>query len=626
MQYLKEKTTKQMLLISTSIVIGVFLIQGFYLINYGLNFPFYDDFRYYASPLFALPDSLNLSWLTQAVNDTLSVVGFLLDYIILKLTQGNFFIISLFSYFIILGFILLFLAKIISGIVEDIFVRSLCFLLMLFMLTTGSYWGYQSIAYHQILPVFFGLLLFLFFQKKALTCSILLILAVSIPLTVATSLSYISGPFVIFSFSGIIFLHALFNKKLLDNSKFYGKTILIALIIFLIGLSAFIFQIYKIKIAQGSLSQVHTGDSLATPLESRFWIFLFGLYGRALGYTSKFQYNYVVDILIFLFINIPVVSLAILSLTKKDYDIDFFWKSTVILSISTTVFLYAGIASAGRVGLLHTENWNIISTLSKARFHYWWLSLMPAISLCACYLAINKISEPISDIHKCLLLTGLFIVMIFPKMDIKGYFGLWYYKGFYEGSYVRRAKGVSCLAENLSKNSAEIICPDFHPGNIAERLLFARSKNALFMQIMPPIIPNFTAMPTQSKPSKIGGACAIDTINNVVTRSTVISKAAGRLSVTGWAVNIESSAVPEMVIMRLTGINNDKIFYANTSGPVVLRPDVAKALNNPAFENSGFNITAGLDEVPPGSYTLELLQPTANNLLVCPDKGLVEIK
>lgn len=616
---------------SVYVLISIFLLQGFYLINYGLSFPFLDDFRYYANPPHALPDSLSLSWLTQVANDTLSVVGFFIDYLILKITNGNFLIISVFSYFFILGFILAILGRIINNIVEDVFIKSLCILLMLFILTVGSYWGYQNIAYHQLLPILFGLLLLLFFQEKKikpLKCSIFITLVVSIVLSMFTSLSYISGPFVVLSFSGVALLFYYLNTRKSFDDESYKEDVLVFIFIFLTGLSALVFQLYKIKTAQGSIGHVHTGDPLSTPFESRFWIFLFGLYGRASGYTGKSQYNYLIDIFAFLFINAPIFFLALYGFRKKYTDKIFFWNSIIILSISVGVFLYAGIVSAGRVGLLHSEDWSIISTLSKSRFHFWWLSLMPAISLCAYYLLVTRgdHNAPAIDNGRRLLLLVLFIIMVAPKNNVGDYISLWNYGGFYKDSYTKRAKGISCLAENLINNPEKIICSDFYPGNIAKSLSFTRSMNPIFMQILPISIPDFsTIIPTKSNFQKIGGICAIDIINDAVTRNAVVSKATNQLSIIGWAVDIENSSVPKTVIIQLATIDNDNAFYIETLNRIQ-RPDVINALNNSIFENSGFIATARLGKVPEGKYTLKILQPTPYGLLVCPNQGFIEIK
>lgn len=122
----------------------------------------------------------------------------------------------------------------------------------------------------------------------------------------------------------------------------------------------------------------------------------------------------------------------------------------------------------------------------------------------------------------------------------------------------------------------------------------------------------------------LGGICIIDSINGEITNSRAVSKKSP-LSVSGWIVNDKNNSVSQTVALKLTGVNRKDIFYAYTSGRLS-RPDVAKAINNPAFENAGFNLTSNLDEVPPGSYTLELIQPDADNLLVCPNQGFIEIK
>lgn len=135
----------------------------------------------------------------------------------------------------------------------------------------------------------------------------------------------------------------------------------------------------------------------------------------------------------------------------------------------------------------------------------------------------------------------------------------------------------------------------------------------------------FSATPLiTGKPSNIGGTCALDMINGVVTKSATVLKVEP-VTVGGWAVDSAGGIIPEYVIVRLSNADGSQVFYAATSNRVS-RPDVATALKNPSLEKSGFNLTATLEAVPSGQYTLELLQPTAKALLVCSDKGQIIVQ
>lgn len=138
---------------------------------------------------------------------------------------------------------------------------------------------------------------------------------------------------------------------------------------------------------------------------------------------------------------------------------------------------------------------------------------------------------------------------------------------------------------------------------------------------------NFSVtLPISDKPSSIGGACALDTINGTITKSATVAKTEP-LIIGGWSVNDTAGMIPEQVIARLSNnADGSQVFYAATSDRIS-RPDVATALKNQAFEKSGFNLITTLKAVPSGQYTLELLQPTASALLVCPtEKGQIVVQ
>lgn len=131
-------------------------------------------------------------------------------------------------------------------------------------------------------------------------------------------------------------------------------------------------------------------------------------------------------------------------------------------------------------------------------------------------------------------------------------------------------------------------------------------------------------LPIPTRTPIIGGACFIDALNGTVTKSATIAKTKP-LVIGGWAADDTAGTIPEPVIARLTSPDGSQVFYATTSDRVS-RPDVAAHLKNPSLEKSGFNLTATLEAVPSGQYTLELLQPTATSLLLCADKGQVDIR
>jgi peptidoglycan/LPS O-acetylase OafA/YrhL len=122
-----------------------------------------------------------------------------------------------------------------------------------------------------------------------------------------------------------------------------------------------------------------------------------------------------------------------------------------------------------------------------------------------------------------------------------------------------------------------------------------------------------------------GGYCNAEMINNVMisNEATVVRKEG--LTLVGWAVDDRSAVVPATVIVQLSAMVGERQFYAS-AGRVTKRPDVAKAFNNPAFENAGYDLASDISVLPVGRYAIRIIQVVQKKAIVCDTKKILSIE
>ncbi|GET42986.1 hypothetical protein [Microseira wollei] len=100
-----------------------------------------------------------------------------------------------------------------------------------------------------------------------------------------------------------------------------------------------------------------------------------------------------------------------------------------------------------------------------------------------------------------------------------------------------------------------------------------------------------------SDPSKTG---FFDTVNESIGPKHEVAKTA-TVKIAGWAFLPGKNKIPERVIITLAD-NKTVVAVADVKLP---RPDVAKALNNPAYKSSGWDVTINASALPPGKSVLK---------------------
>ncbi len=118
----------------------------------------------------------------------------------------------------------------------------------------------------------------------------------------------------------------------------------------------------------------------------------------------------------------------------------------------------------------------------------------------------------------------------------------------------------------------------------------------------------------------IGGKCNIERINgNLMTSSESNITRDTPLMLTGWAMDITKSRLPDSTVIRFAGNDGTSFFAATTSG--IDRPDVTNHLNlTKNLVSSGYKANINLKNIPNGEYKLTVLMKFNDVVYIC-DNG-----
>jgi hypothetical protein len=145
----------------------------------------------------------------------------------------------------------------------------------------------------------------------------------------------------------------------------------------------------------------------------------------------------------------------------------------------------------------------------------------------------------------------------------------------------------------------------------------AAPENSAFTEALPASLNGLTGEP--------GGKCFLDSIDRVLATENNPVERGGTVLFSGWAVDDKLGTVPLELTLRLTSADGAHTYYASTSVRSQ-RPDVAQVLNNPAYEPSGFELAASLDNLPAGDYWVSLLQASGASVLACETQRKVSLQ
>lgn len=120
-------------------------------------------------------------------------------------------------------------------------------------------------------------------------------------------------------------------------------------------------------------------------------------------------------------------------------------------------------------------------------------------------------------------------------------------------------------------------------------------------------------------------ACWIDAINGAPASEVSKVKIPTIITISGWAVDKKNGTVPTEVGIELLSPDGRQTVTVSASRGTQ-RPDVAKAFNNPAFKDAGFDSRVTInDKVAPGRYSIRVIQKSGTSKFSCETQKFVEV-
>jgi hypothetical protein len=331
----------------------------------GPRLPLYDDWRY------VLPGNFKLTggwaWLGVVGNDTYFLTNQLLDFVVLRLTNIDFYALRLVAVAVLMLQIALQIRILLRTAQGRPFVGAIAIAAASASLAAGGYWsGDAAIAYQQALPTLFGTLLLGFFLRPADTKMRAFAIGAILVCSLASGLSYISGGVMLASLGAAAFVVYRRQSPSLTRA---------GLLVFGMGVILFAVQFALVTLHQGSLMEHSHRAETVFPTDRRFWIFFVALFGRALGYRGVFI---PIDVLCAALVLAPgiVIGWRELRGAATDSDSPRPW-SLLALYAALGAGTYAAIVAFGRAGFApDTSAASMITSIGKGRFHFWPIATM----------------------------------------------------------------------------------------------------------------------------------------------------------------------------------------------------------------------------------------------------------
>lgn len=119
----------------------------------------------------------------------------------------------------------------------------------------------------------------------------------------------------------------------------------------------------------------------------------------------------------------------------------------------------------------------------------------------------------------------------------------------------------------------------------------------------------------ESQPFELGGKCNMETLNGLPWENDAKSVADNKpLTITGWGVDDTRKLTPKSTYLRV----QDKVgreFYV--AAQPVSRTDVADYFGERYFTQSGYQITASIEDLPLGTYSAMIVMDIEGKSLLC---------
>ncbi|MDJ0923759.1 MAG: hypothetical protein QNJ77_04280 [Acidimicrobiia bacterium] len=447
-------------------VAWLYAVFVFYVFKFASRLPFWDDWRYLREVDETGQIPISLEIVLKPFNDTVAATGRTIDTIVLNATGFNFLAlqlvgVALFGVYVALVVIL------VRAIARNIApgTTPYAILLVAFALPAMSYWLEPAIAYHQFLPLLFGVGILLTLRGR--TRPVLRSAGV-VTMGLLAGFSYISGAVMLVAMAiayALTFWRRPFDVA--DAKRHAPGVALVAVALFTIAS-----QLYLINRFQGSLAASSSVAASKYPWEPEFWAFYLGVAGRAVGLRSGpvLAHALIVAGLVLA----PLVGLLLVRSRRgaDSADVDGF----ALLFASILVPLYVAAVSFGRAGMLGDLPFGELVAAGGARFHYWWVAaLVPLVWLT--WVAFLRDRADRSERQLALiLLVVMTIAIAVPKS-----FAPWHFPSGFANRDLAFDRTITCLTSNIMQGSEVIACRHASSGDIGPQVRTAYRFDMVFI-------------------------------------------------------------------------------------------------------------------------------------------------
>lgn len=459
---------KQRILIYSYILIPIIslIVSLISWLRFGIDLPYWDDWRYYLQGTIG---SFDIKYLFTSGNDTLAPVGLFLDSILYKYLDGNTIAYQFVTMISILGILLFLQWKLLSIALNNRLMTASSFSLSILMLQPDSYWGLQNIAYHQALPLIFVLTsIYVVINQKM---KIKWLIPLLFMLGLLSGFSYTSGAFSILILGVLFLIFSYFIKK--DENIFLKAG---GISLSLSGIITSIAQLWVIVIKQKG---VHLPVPMALPNESEFWLFMLGKIARSIMLPiGKPLLSFIVTITILIVILFLVIWSFKLIKNYRTSLVSEIKTAHIFIALLCVIFVYLSLVSAGRTNLRSLEmNETLeIFTFGFYRFHFFWITLLWPWMAAIFFIVLKNLNPKLQN--KFVIFSPMILIPIFISS------GAFNHGVFYKETADIRVKGLECLKEGL-ENDTEMYCPSIFPTSLKLAFENAKKLHASFIRIIP---------------------------------------------------------------------------------------------------------------------------------------------
>ncbi|SRR5579871_5917360 len=451
------------------IPIALLALMALSWLRYGIDLPHLDDWRDYND---GTAGSFKLSFLFRPANDTLYPVGRFLDSLAFRLLDGNAVAYQFVSMIVVLGLLLFLQWRLLKRIVDDRFAIACCFATTVLMLQPGTYWGIQSLAYHQAIPLI--CLLAILDLAMGDVGSRVNIAASALFLGLVSGLAYISGAFAMAVGGGLLCLVASkLESSQRGNIGNAGIPTLIA------GLATLPAQLWVIIFYQHG---THRADApMAYPYEYDFWMYLFGKVAQALmlpGNPAWLSLTVVLAVIggsaaLAIWCLRPLFGPKAVRSGRMDCGI-------LLTLLGSVVFVYLLLVTAGRANLRDpavVNPWTVFS-IGYLRFHFFWVTLLwPWIAAALFFFIRGRLLPDVA----LAIGSGLVCVSVITYAFAAGVAG---YGKFFRTWAEIRSKSMGCLIEGIQLQSDLAECNGIDAGITRSGVDFGVERGASFARLI----------------------------------------------------------------------------------------------------------------------------------------------